>query len=136
MNNEKQKWWYGFDPNTFKYAGMRLSVEKPDNATDVSIAGIIDPIWNSETKQWDGANLADQLAELQAEAEAGDKADNAPIAGLTAVVADLQDTVNTSVSSLMSQVAQLKANLGNDTSAPTDVAVDTTTSDSASVTDK
>lgn len=135
MNNEKQKWWYGFDPNTFKYAGMRLSVEKPDNATDVSIAGIIDPIWNSETKQWDGANLADQLAELQHSNDDSDDVMDSSIAGLVSVVADLQDTVNTSVSSLMSQVAQLKANLGNDTSAPTDVSV-TTTADSASVTDK
>lgn len=136
MNNEKQKWWYGFDPNTFKYAGMRLSVEKPDNATDVSIAGIIDPIWNPDTNQWTGDNLSDQLAKLQAEADAGDKADNTPIAGLTSVVADLQDTVNTSVSSLMVQVAQLQAKLDITPEAPTDVAVDDSTADSATITAK
>ena len=111
MNNEKQKWWYGFDPNTFKYAGMRLSVEKPDNATDVSIAGIIDPIWNPNTNQWDGANLEDQLAELQHSNDDSDDVMDSSIAQLTKIVADLKEVTDTSISTLMLQVAQLQSDL-------------------------
>lgn len=134
MSTEKT-WWASFDPETFKYAGMRLSVEQPENATSVQIGDLINPVWNPTTNQWTGDNLSDQLAKLQAEAEIADKADNEPIADLASVVADLQDTVNASVSSLMVQVAQLQTNAGSDTSTPTDVSV-TTTADSAAVTNK
>lgn len=132
---EQKTWWASYDPETFKYAGMRLSVDKPANATDVGIGDLINPVWNPTTNQWTGDNLSEQLAKLQAEAEITDKADNEPIADLASVVADLQDTVNTSVSSLMSQVAQLQAKLGSDTSTPTDVSV-ATTGNSATVTNK
>lgn len=131
---EQKTWWASYDPETFKYAGMRLSVDKPANATDVGIGDLINPIWNPTTNQWTGDNLSEQLAKLQAEAEMTDKADNEPIADLASVVADLQDTVNTSVSALMSQVAQLQAKL-DVTPAPTDVSV-TTTADSATITNK
>lgn len=131
---QNKTWWASYDPQTFAYTGMRLSVDKPDNATDVGIGDLINPVWNPTTNQWTGDNLSDQLAKLQAEAEADDKAEDTPIAGLASVVADLQDTVNTSVSSLMVQVAQLQAKL-DITPAPTDVAVDTT-ADSATITAK
>ena len=133
MSTEKT-WWASYDPKTFAYTGMRLSVDKPDNATNVGIGDLINPVWNPMTNQWTGDNLSDQLAKLRAETEADAKADNTPIAGLTAVVADLQDTVNTSVSSLMTQVAQLQAKL-DVTPAPTDVSV-TTTTDPATITAK
>lgn len=132
---EQKTWWASYDPETFKYAGMRLSVDKPANATDVGIGGMVNPIWNPTTNQWTGDNLSDQLDKLKAEAVIADKTDNEPIADLASVVADLQDTVNTSVSALMSQVAQLEAKLGSDTSTPTDVSV-TTTTDPATVTNK
>lgn len=132
MNNEQQ-WWYGFDPVSFEYTGMRLSAEKPENATDIKFDGISNPTWNTAKNSWEGDNIEDKLAKLREQAETGDKADNTPIAGLTSVVADLQDTVNTSVSSLMVQVAQLQDKL-DVTPVPTDVAVDTTNADSATVT--
>lgn len=131
-------WWASYDPETFKYTGMRLSIEQPENATSIGIGDLINPVWNPTTNQWTGDNLSDQLNKLRAEAESeavGDES-NAPLADLASVVADLQDTVNTSVSTLMSQVAQLQAKLGSDTSTPTDVAVDTTTDGSATVTNK
>lgn len=134
MNNEQQ-WWYGFDPVSFEYTGMRLSAEKPENATDVKFDGISNPTWNTAKNSWEGDNIEDELAKLREQAESDDKVDNTPIAGLTAVVADLQDTVNTSVSSLMTQVAQLQAKL-DVTPAPTDVAVDATTANSATITAK
>lgn len=132
---QNKTWWASYDPKTFAYTGMRLSVDKPDNATNVGIGDLINPVWNPLTNQWTGDNLSDQLDKLQAEAEVGDEADNTPIAGLVSVVADLQDTVNTSVSSLMVQVAQLQAKLDITPEAPTDVAV-TTTADSATITAK
>lgn len=135
-NEQTQTWWYGFDPVTFEYAGMRLAAEKPENATDVNFDGITDPVWSPDKNIWEGNNLEEELAKLRAEAEADDKADNTPIAGLTAVVADLQDTVNTSVSSLMTQVAQLQAKLDVTPEAPTDVAVDNSKADSATITAK
>lgn len=123
---EQKTWWASFDPQTFAYTGMRLSVDKPDNSTDVGIGGMVNPIWNPTTNQWTGDNLSDQLDKLKAEAVIADKTDNEPIADLASVVADLQDTVNTSVSALMSQVAQLQAKLESDTSTPTNVSVDAT----------
>lgn len=136
MNNEKQKWWYGFDPNTFKYAGMRLSIEQPENATSIGIGDLINPVWDPSANKWTGDSMDDELKKMaeQVEAEKDDKADNEPLADLASVVADLQDTVNTSVSSLMTQVAQLQAKL-DVTPASTDVAVDTT-DDSATITAK
>lgn len=133
---EQKTWWASYDPETFKYAGMRLSVDKPANATDVGIGDLINPIWNPTTNQWTGDKSSDQLDKLKAEAEMTDKADNEPVADLASVVADLQDTVNTSVSSLMIQVAQLQAKLDVTPEAPTDVAVDTTTDGSATITAK
>lgn len=134
---EQKTWWASYDPETFKYAGMRLSVDKPANATDVGIGDLINPVWNPTTNQWTGDNLSDQLAKLKAESQSeavGDES-NAPLADLASVVANLQDTVNTSVSSLMVQVAQLQAKLGSDTSTPTNVSV-ATTGNSATVTAK
>lgn len=132
----EKTWWASYDPKTFTYTGMRLSVDKPANATDVGIGDLINPVWNPTTNQWTGENLSDQLAKLQAEAEIDDNEDNEPIADLALVVADLQDTVNASVSSLMVQVAQLQAKLESDTSTPTDVSVDATKAGSATVTNK
>lgn len=134
---QNKTWWASYDPETFKYAGMRLSVDKPANATDVGIGDLINPVWNPTTNQWTGDNLSEQLAKLQAESQSetvGDES-NAPLADLASVVANLQDTVNTSVSSLMVQVAQLQAKLESDTSTPTDVSV-ATTGNSATVTNK
>ena len=131
----EKRWWASYDPKTFQYTGMRLASDKPINATDIKFDGLINPVWNPTTNQWTGDNLSDQLAKLQAETEVDDKADDTPIASLTSVVADLQDTVNTSVSSLMSQVAQLQAKL-DITPAPTDIAVDDSTADSATITAK
>lgn len=132
---QNKTWWASYDPQTFAYNGMRLSVDKPDNATDVGIGDLINPVWNPSTNQWTGDNLSDQLAKLKVEADADDNVEDTPIASLTSVVADLQDTVNTAVSSLMTQVAQLQAKL-DVTPAPTDVAVDTTTDGSATITAK
>lgn len=135
---EQKTWWASYDPETFKYAGMRLSVDKPANATDVGIGDLINPVWNPTTNQWTGDNLSEQLAKLQAESQSetvGDES-NAPLANLASVVANLQDTVNTSVSSLMVQVAQLQAKLESDTSTPTNVSVDATKADSATITAK
>lgn len=129
---QNKTWWASYDPQTFAYTGMRLSVDKPANATDVGIGDLINPVWNPTTNQWIGDNLSDQLDKLKAEAEMDGKADNEPIADLASVVADLQDTVNTSVSSLMVQVAQLQAKL-DVTPAPTDVTVDVTKDDSATI---
>lgn len=135
MSTEKT-WWSSFDPETFKYAGMRLSIEQPENATSIGIGDLINPVWDPSANKWTGDSMDDELKKMaeQAEAEKDDKADNEPLADLASVVADLQDTVNTSVSSLMTQVAQLQAKL-DVTPASTDVAVDTT-DDSATITAK
>lgn len=133
---QNKTWWASYDPKTFAYTGMRLAVDKPDNAPNVGIGDLINPVWNFSTNQWTGDNLSDQLAKLKAEAEADNKAEDTPIAGLASVVADLQDTVNTSVSSLMVQVAQLQAKLDVTPEAPTDVAVDDSKADSATITAK
>lgn len=112
MDNEQtQTWWYGFDPVSFEYTGMRLSAEKPDNATDVSFDGISNPTWNAEKNAWEGDSIEDELAKLRAQAEADDASEDTPMADLVATVASLQETTDTSITALMEQVATLQAQL-------------------------
>lgn len=112
MNNKQTKtWWYGFDPNTFKYAGMRLSVEKPDNATDVSFDDISNPTWNAEKNVWEGDSIEDELAKLRARAEADEASEEIPMADLVGTVASLQEKTDESITALMEQVATLQAQL-------------------------
>lgn len=117
MTQEK-KWWASFDPETFKYTGMRLSAEQPENATSAEIGDLINPVWNPTLNKWEGDSLTDQMAKLQAEADKvaqddtnDDNAKDLPIAQLTETVATLKETTDTSISALMLQVAQLQSSL-------------------------
>lgn len=111
MSTEKT-WWASFDPETFKYAGMRLSIEQPENATSVQIGDLINPVWNPTLNQWEGESSAEQTAKLQAVASKSPENEldtaNLAIASLTKTVADLKSTTDASISALMLQVAQLQ----------------------------
>lgn len=111
MDDEIQTWWYGFDPVTFEYAGMRLAAEKPENATDVNFDGITDPVWNPDKNIWEGNNLEEELAKLREQAENDEMSAGLPFASLMATVADLKETTDTSIMALMGQVADLQSQI-------------------------
>lgn len=108
----EKTWWASFDPETFKYAGMRLSVEQPENATNIGIGDLINPVWNPALNQWEGESSAEQTAKLQAAVSKSPENEsdtaNLAIASLTKTVADLKSTTDASISALMLQVAQLQ----------------------------
>ena len=107
----EKTWWASFDPETFKYTGMRLSVEQPENATSTGIGDLINPVWNPTLNKWEGNSLNDQMAKLRAQAEADDASEETPTADLMATVASLQETTDASITALMEQVATLQAQL-------------------------
>lgn len=107
----EQTWWYGYDPNTFKYTGMRLSVEKPTNATSISFNGLIDPVWNPDTNTWTGQDLNVELQNIRETADANKNDKNEPIALLTETVANMKETTDTSLSTIMLQMASMQEQL-------------------------
>lgn len=107
----KKTWWYGFDPVTFEYAGMRSSYEKPDNATDVAFSGISSPIWNPDKNIWEGDSIEEELKNLRSQPD--DSTTETPMANLVQQVATYKETTDTSISNLMLQVAQLQSTLAD-----------------------
>lgn len=112
MNEDvNQNWWYGFDPVSFEYTGMKLANTQPDNATKAAIGDIINPIWNPIDEKWEGEDLNKNLATLRQKYEVNENAKEQPMAELTKTVADIKTTTDTSISALMLQVAELKSTL-------------------------
>lgn len=107
----EKTWWASFDPETFKYTGMRLSVEQPENATSIGIGDLINPVWDPSANKWTGDSMDDELKKMAEQAEADDASEETPMADLVATVASLQETTDTSITALMEQVAILQTHL-------------------------
>lgn len=113
MNEDvEKKWWYSYDPFTFKYTGMRLANTQPDNTTTIAPADIVNPVWNSDNETWEGEDLNKKLTDLRQKYEANENAKEQPMATLAKMVADIKTTTDTSISALMLQIAELKSTLG------------------------
>lgn len=102
-----EKWWYGFDPVTHQYTGMRQDYEQPANTTDVEPEGLMNPIWDTDSLQWIGVNFDEQLEKLREEAEKNKNYENIPIAVLSESLADFQNDTHVAISNIALQLAQL-----------------------------
>lgn len=55
-----------------KFIDVRYSDTPLPNATQIAPAGLINPVWNSANKKWDGQTLEDWNAEYEAKVESGE----------------------------------------------------------------
>lgn len=105
MNSDT--WFYSYDPVTHAYTGMVLASEQPENATNVAIGDIANPIFNPDKNSWDGQNIQDIFNDIQSTiADGTNQSPAAAIATLAASVANLQSTTTASLSTVLTKVAQ------------------------------
>lgn len=122
-------WWASYDPETFKYTGMRLAVEQPENATNIGIGDLINPVWDPSANKWTGDSMDDELKKMAEQAEADENAGNKQISQIVQTVASYKKTTDASIAELMVQMASLQAQVSK---TPT-VSSTTTTNDSATI---
>lgn len=103
MNNNV---FYMYDPNTFEYVGVTVSNYQPDNSTNISINGIINPVFNPETQTWGGDSIDEILND--------NESSETPTASVLKTIASLQKQFDTTTATLMAQIAQLQTQVGGD----------------------
>lgn len=101
MNNNI---FYMYDPNTFEYVGVTISNYQPDYSTNISINGIVNPVFNPETQTWGGDSI-DEISNDNASNET-------PTASILKTITALQEKTNTTIATLITQIAQLQVKVG------------------------